>query len=252
MDTSTEIDRPTYVYGVLEATAKPPAAAGIAGASLELVADGEVAALVSRLPSEQLRLGREELKTHSSVLEQALEQGTVLPMRFGVVMEGEQAVRRELLAAHRQQLAEQLERLAGMVELKLRAIYDEGALLRQAVAENRQIAERRRALRGLSEDATYYLRIELGELVAQAVQQIRERDAELILGALEPLARASVVGDPGHERVALNASFLLARGEVERFDEAVEQIGREQAERMRLKYTGPLPPHSFVDLERQG
>jgi hypothetical protein len=252
MGASTEIGPPTYVYGVLEAQAEAPAAAGIAGAPLQLIADGRAAALVSRLPSEELTMGREELRAHSKVLEQALEQGTVLPMRFGVVMEGEQAVRRDLLAAHREQLAEQLERLAGMVELKLRAVYDENALMRQAVAENHRIDERRRALRGLDEDATYYARIELGELVAQAVQQIRERDAERILGALEPLARASVVADPGHERVALNASFLLARGEVERFDEAVERIGRKQATRLRLKYTGPLPPHSFVDLERQG
>jgi hypothetical protein len=32
------------------------------------------------------------------------------------------------------------------------------------------------------------------------------------------------------------------------FDDAVDEIGRAQADRMRLKYTGPLPPHSFVKL----
>lgn len=252
MGALAESTQPTYVYGVLAAPASPPETEGIAGAALQLIADERAAALVSRLPEDGLTLGREELKAHSRVLEQALEQGTVLPMRFGVVMEGEQAVRRDLLAAHRQELDEQLERLAGMVELKLRAVYEEQALLRQVVAENRQIDERRRALRGLDEDATYYVRIELGELVAAAVQQIRERDAERILAALEPLASASAVADPGHERVALNASFLLARAEIGRFDEAVERIGREHAQRLRLKYTGPLPPHSFVQLDRQG
>ena len=35
---------------------------------------------------------------------------------------------------------------------------------------------------------------------------------------------------------------------MERFDQVLEQIAAEQAERMRFKYTGPLPPHSFVEL----
>jgi hypothetical protein len=33
-----------------------------------------------------------------------------------------------------------------------------------------------------------------------------------------------------------------------KFDAAVDEIGRTEADRMRLKYTGPLPPHSFVQL----
>jgi hypothetical protein len=48
--------------------------------------------------------------------------------------------------------------------------------------------------------------------------------------------------------MAFSASFLLERESLARFDAAVDHVGREQAERMRLKYAGPLPPHSFVAL----
>ncbi|MDQ6749432.1 MAG: GvpL/GvpF family gas vesicle protein, partial [Actinomycetota bacterium] len=55
-------------------------------------------------------------------------------------------------------------------------------------------------------------------------------------------------GEPGHERVALNASFLVERERMAEFDEAVDELGRARAGRLRLKYTGPLPAHSFVEL----
>jgi Gas vesicle synthesis protein GvpL/GvpF len=104
----------------------------------------------------------------------------------------------------------------------------------------------------MPEDATYYARIQLGELVADAVQRTRQTDADEILGGLGPLAVAVEAGEPGHERVALNASFLVERDRIAEFDKRVDEIGRAQAGRLRFKYTGPLPPHSFVRLAGAG
>ena len=71
-------------------------------------------------------------------------------------------------------------------------------------------------------------------------------DARAILESLTPLALAVDVAEPGHERIVLSASFLVEHGRIDEFDTAVDQVGQAQADRMRLKYTGPLPPHSFV------
>jgi hypothetical protein len=85
-------------------------------------------------------------------------------------------------------------------------------------------------------------------MVAEAVERARESDANTILEVLSPLALAVEIGQPGHERVVLNASFLVDRDTVQRFDDALEDLARSQAERIRFKLTGPLPPHSFVEL----
>jgi hypothetical protein len=85
-------------------------------------------------------------------------------------------------------------------------------------------------------------------MVAEAVNAKREQDGQQMLARLEPLAVRVDVGDPIHERMALNASFLVERGQVQAFDQAVDALGAEQSDRMRFKYTGPLPPHSFVEL----
>ena len=118
----------------------------------------------------------------------------------------------------------------------------------EVVRESRPIAELRESLRGQSEDATYYERIRLGEMVAEEVNAKREQDGQQLLARLEPLAVRVDVGDPIHERMALNASFLVERAQIEAFDQAVDALGAEQSDRMRFKYTGPLPPHSFVEL----
>lgn len=240
--------QPRYVYGVVRAGGTAPAIEGIAGAPLELVADGDVAALTSVAPDHYLEAGREELLTHSRVLEAALEKGTVLPMRFGVVLPDTETLRTDLLDGHHDELAGQLEEMDGKVELALKGLYHEQAVLQEIVTEDREIAALRKAISGKPEAATYFERIRLGELVAAAFAAHQERDSAAIVEALRPRAVAVAVGEPIHERMAVNASFLVDRAKLDAFDRALEEVGKREADRIRLRLTGPLPPHSFVEL----
>ena len=242
-----------YVYGVVAASAAPRVgSSGIGGSVVQTIAGDGAAALVSDVPDEELVAGRDELMIHARVLEEAFAEAIVLPMRFGLVMPSEDGVRRELLERHRDELLSQLERFEGKVELRVRASYEETALMREVVLEDSEIAGLRESLKGQPEDATYYERIRLGEMVAQAVERKRAHDAQRILDALEPLSLALDVSELSHKRIAVNASFLVQRGRIEEFDRAVDEIGRRESGRIRLKYTGPLPPHSFVELSVQG
>lgn len=238
----------TYIYGVVPAGATLPAEDGIGGASLRLIAGDGVAALASAVPEGELTMGRAAMTAHARVLEAAHALGTVLPTRFGVIMDNDSEAAGRLLGEHREALMAQLREFDGKAELKLRASYEEQAVLGEIVAENGEIARLRDEVRGSSADASYYARIRLGELVAAAMESKRERDAEAILSRLSPLALATEVGTPAHERIVVSASFLVQRADVEHFDAAVDAIGGAQAGRMRFRYTGPLPPHSFVVL----
>jgi hypothetical protein len=157
-------------------------------------------------------------------------------------------VRHDLLQAHREELRRQLAELHGKVELRVRAVYEEERLMREVLAEDPALTRLRDSLRGVPEAATHFQQIQLGEGVARAVETKREAEAEQILDALSPLALAVEVSDPAHERVVVSASFLVEAERLSDFDAAVDRLGRAQAERMRFRYTGPLPPHSFVAL----
>jgi hypothetical protein len=239
---------PQYVYGIVERRASAPSSKGIGGSPLRLITDDGAAALVSELQQREIALGREELMAHARVLEEAVSSGTVLPMRFGIVMEGEDEVRERLLGGHGDELRVQLDRFADKVEVNIRASYDEQRLMQEVVTGNPDVRRLRQSVRGKPEDATYYERIRLGELVSKAVERKREEDAGRILEALWPFAVDVQVGEPAHERIALSAAFLVERKRLHEFDQAVEKFAEGQAGRLLFKYTGPLPPHSFVEL----
>ena len=238
-----------YVYGVVRARSKSsPKLKGINGKPLRVVASGGVGALTSDVPDGPLEAGREELLAHSRVLEQAIRRGVVLPMRFGVVMPTESSVRHDLLEAHREELERQLDEMDGKVEVNIKGLYEEQSVLREVIEEKPEVAKLRDSLQGKPEDATYYERIRLGELVAEVLTEKRAVDQQRAVDRLAEHAIAVDVGEPMHERMAVNASFLIDQDRIADFDRAVDELGSEEAQRIRFRYTGPLPPHSFVEL----
>lgn len=237
-----------YVYGIVEASSTSPRGRGIAGAPLRLVVGEDAAALVSEIRTERVRLGREEVLVHARVLERALNRGPVLPMRFGVVMTGPDEVRARLLDEHGPELRDQLAEFEGKVEIRIRATYDQQALLRRVVVEHPEIAALRASVEGRSQEASYYERIRLGELVAAAIELRREQDAHGIASSLAGAALAVEAAEPAHERVVVQASFLVERARLDEFDAVLDQVAESYGGQIRFKYTGPLPPHSFVEL----
>jgi hypothetical protein len=238
-----------YVYGVVRSKgATPPKGAGIDDRPVGVIPHGSVAALASDVPVDFVEAGRKELLAHTRVLEEAMEGSVVLPMRFGVVLPDEATIHDRLLDPYVDALEAQLEEMDGKVEVTIKGIHDEEAILREVVSEDREIAELREAIQGKPEAATYYERIRLGELVAAALDEKRAAMAPQIIERLAPFAVDVRVGEPVHERMAVNASFLVERSRLGEFDKAVDKVGAELAGRVQLKYTGPLPPHSFVEL----
>lgn len=240
-----------YLYGIASATERTDLEApgvGAAGAGVRRIVHRDVAALVSDVESGPLAAAR-ELRAHWRVLEEAASRATVLPVRFGTVMESDDAVVDRFLAPRHDHLAAQLEQLTGKVQLTVKAFYEEERLMRAVVERSPAVARLRESVRGRPEAATYYDRIKLGELVAAEVEQARERDTALLLDRLEPLALAARREAASTPDGAANTAFLVERGRVDEFSAAVAALEKEVGDRMRLRYVGPLPPYSFTEEE---
>src|ERR671933_302699 len=131
----------TVVYGIVPAETRPDGVpAGIGGAPVGRVVPGGLAALVSPVEGEELRATRRDLLSHSAVLERAIAAGPVLPLRFGIVLRDEDAVAEELLEPRHDELTALLERFERLVELRVKAFYDEEAVLRGIVRSDPAIA----------------------------------------------------------------------------------------------------------------
>jgi hypothetical protein len=240
-----------YVYGIARAADPTPVEAPAVGGAetpVRRVVHRDLAALVSDSDRGPLTAAR-DLRAHWRVLEEAAAGATVLPVRFGTVVESDHAVVDQFLEPRHDHLVARLAELSGKVQLSVKCFYDEERLLRGVVQESPAIARLSESVRGRPEAATYYDRIRLGELVAGEVEQARERDAALVLGRLEPLAVAARREPPSTRDSAVNAAFLVERGRVPEFSGAVADLAEEVESRMRVRYIGPLPPYSFAEEE---
>jgi Gas vesicle synthesis protein GvpL/GvpF len=242
-------DASLYVYGILPAADQANVSVGgVEEAEVRTVEHAGLAALVSTLQADALAAAR-EVRAHWRVLEEASKSATVVPVRFGTVMEGEAAVREQLLEPNAEQLRELLGQLSGRVQLNVRGDYDEERLLRGVVRASPQIAALRERVNKLSDAAGYYDRIRMGELVAAEIARRRQTDEALALTRLEPFAVAARAEQVSASNGAFNLAFLVEGGDVDRFSTAVGSLRAELAERVELQYVGPIPPYSFAETD---
>jgi hypothetical protein len=242
-------DASVYVYGVLRSADAPNVSAGgVEQAQVRTVEHAGLAALVSTLEGDALAAAR-EVRAHWRVLEDASKTATVLPVRFGTVLEGDRAVRERLLEPNAEQLAELLTELAGRVQLNVAGDYHEQELLREVVQTSPQVAALRERVSRLSDSAGYYDRIRLGELVAAQIAARRDQDAALAMGRLEPFAVSARAEEISSQNGAFKLAFLVEGGEVDAFSEAVGRLREDLGERVTLSYVGPLPPYSFAETD---
>jgi hypothetical protein len=182
------------------------------------------------------------------VLSQAIERGTAIPMRFGIVMDDDEAVRQRLLARHADELGDVLHRLDGYVQMTVRAFYADDALLTDVLAAQPELAQQSAALAQRPEAEVRNERVRLGEMVAKAVEARRAEVESALLSRLSPLAADVVVDPPSSERVALTAQLLVDRERREALDEEIREMGHALSGMLAFRYIGPLAPFSFADL----
>ncbi len=238
-----------YVYGVGQSSkCADLSVRGVAGGDVRTVEHNGLAALVSPVEGGALAAAR-EVRSHWRVLEEACGSATVLPVRFGTVMEDEQAVRDLLLEPNSERLEHALRELEGRVQLTVRGDYNEEQLMRDIVSGSQAVAKLRERIRTLPDEAGYYERIRLGELVAGEVGQRRAADTRLAIEMLEPVATALREEELRQPDAAFNLACLVDRERQDAFGREVRKLADRLGDRIELRYVGPLPPYSFADVD---
>jgi len=240
-----------YVYCVIRCEEQPEFTSlgmGERGDAVYTVHQGDLAAVVSDSPSDAFEARRRNMMAHTAVLEEVMNSFTILPLRFSTVAPDAELVRDKLLGERRDELLSLWRKMDGRVELGLKAFWHEDTLFQGIVDENPQIRSLRDSLAGRPAEASHAERMKLGELVEAAMKQRRQRDSELILSRVRPLAHDVAINDNYGERMVLNAAFLVDKDAEPRVDEAVQQLDTELGQRLMFKYVGSAPPYNFVKL----
>ena len=239
-----------YVYGLIPAKTELPEDLEGLGPSGRVwtIEQGDVAAVVGDVPEDRPLGTRSDLLGHERVVDGLAAVTAILPMRFPAVVE-ERGVTEELLGPNHDRFAADLAEIEGRVQFTLKGRYVEDVVVREVIEGDEEIAALSERVRELPEDATYYDRVRLGELIVTELEARREEDAEQMLQRLEPFVAGTVPHTPAQPDEVLNVAFLVERTKSQQFEDAVEDLGRDLDGRVRLRLLGPLAPYDFISAE---
>jgi hypothetical protein len=249
-----------YVYGITweSAARKLEGASGVEDAAIQVVTGGDLAAVVSPLSASaqwgvdaagEVDLDRlaPRARRHEWVLEQMLEEGAVLPLRFGVMYPDLDRLRRSL-GARASELASALRRLENQREWGLTVEAGD----QPVTASTGPVT----AAAGPASSGRGYL---AGRRVEREAAEARDEElarvADGIHRALCGVAADAVVHAPAslpdrRARVVLRASYLVPAPSEAEFRQRAEAALKGARSDLRLvgDLTGPWPPYHFCDV----
>ncbi len=222
--------------------------AGIDGGTVYSVRNGRVAAVVSDCARQKLRPERAHLAAHKEVLKRLMLENTVLPMAFGTIANDVKAVR-QLLSLNQEVFLEQLERVAGKVEMGLRVKWDVPNIFEYFIDIHPELRAARDRLLGNQREPRQEDRIELGQLFDRILNDDREAHFEKLEEALAPCCAEIKPSPLRNVNEVANLNCLVGRNDQKQLEEAVFQAARLFDNNYAFDLNGPWAPHNFVEMD---
>lgn len=245
-----------YLYAVTDAAPLScPLHPGLQGAVPFLVDCGRLGGVVSVFGPGRPEVDAESVWRHEAVVEELLAVRPLLPVRFGTLVADEEHVR-QALHEREDDLARNLARVRGRVELGLRVLWtapeEEIAETAAAPAEDSSPAAPTEEPSPAPMSGREYLMRRLAdEHRAAARRAAAQTEAQSVCGRLSGLATDStlqLLPTPGQ---LLSAAFLVDREAVDGFVREVHALEASHGS-LRFLCTGPWPPYSFVEAGPSG
>lgn len=239
-----------YLYGIFPAPG--PTGLALQGLDDQTVAVhplGKFAFLYSPALQTRYLASRRNLLGHERVLEAAMDQGfrTLLPLQFGLVINGWDRVEKELITPYGAGLTQLFAKLDGQREVGVKVLWDSAQELEMLMAEDDQLRDKRDRLQGkqLSMDQV----VQIGQEIEAAMGDRKSAIIETFQMALDPLVSEVVENDPLTDAMIYNAAFLIPWDKEPEISDAVEALDAQFEDRLRIRYNNFTAPYNFARME---
>lgn len=248
-----------YIYGIIR-TDSPQEFGNIdiGGQASEVVTLGfkDIAAVISESPFAVYHsLAKEktikDLVSHQFVLEKVMRSFTVLPVKFGTMVEtAEEAIK--FLEKGHALLSDELRQMEGKIELDVVARWELPKVMAAIYRDSPNIQRKQREFALKGNQVAVEEKVTLGQLVEQAVETRKASSTQLILQTLKEEAAEVCLHEVASHEMILNVAFLLEKEREEAFNETVALLDQRLESAVNFRVVGPLPPYSFstILLER--
>jgi hypothetical protein len=222
--------------------------AGIDGAPVYGIANGQVAAVVSDVLNDRIRPERRHLAAQQAVLKGLLSRANaLLPMAFGIIADGPKAIQK-ILSRNHAAFLQQLQRVAGMAEMGLRVSLDVPNIFEYVVNTHPELRTARDRFLGPYRNPSQEDKIELGRLFDHLLNEDRETFTEKVEEILSGYCREIKRNKTRNESQVMSLACLVPRDGQDRFEEGVFEAAKLFDNNFTFDYNGPWAPHNFVEL----
>ncbi len=187
------------------------------------------------------------LMAHQGIIERVMKEYTILPVKFGTLVEDEEEMRCILEQGY-EKLAQTLDQMDSLVEIEVAATWDLKEVLEE-IGNAIEIMELKRSMAGQSASEILEIQINAGKLVRESLDRRRESYRSQ---TMQSLARVALDTQPNAlvaDEMVMNVAFLIQREKQEEFDRQVTLINEAFNDQINFRVIGPLPPYSFSTVE---
>jgi len=247
-----------YIYCIIETKIDRnfgPVGIGGRGDEVSTVSYRDLGMVISNSPMTKYVISRENLLAHERVVEEVMKEFTVLPVRFCTIASSADEIRNLLDSRHRE-FKNLLRDMDHKIELGIKGLWkDMNTIFKEITVENKEIKRLKQKLqndkgkRNVSSTRTFLeAKMEVGELVEDALKRKKEKEAEKIVDELRRTAFDHKLNTTMSDEMFINAAFLVDKGREKEFDNIMDDLSEKHKDRVKFMYVGPLPPYNFVNI----
>ncbi|HBY19676.1 MAG: hypothetical protein A2Y24_01710 [Clostridiales bacterium GWE2_32_10] len=186
---------------------------------------------------------KEGILKHDKVIRDVFKQRDVIPISYGMVTESREQAEKFLMKNY-SAILKLFQKVENKIEVSLKLTWKEEGFSKdiedkEIVAFKKQLANKKKI--------TEQDKIELGKMVEERVNDLRQKYADEITNRLKDYTNDFLISEGITPRMALNASFLVDKANEKKFDEAINELYQKYIDIFNFKYIGPLPPYSFIN-----
>ncbi len=239
-----------YVYCIVE-TKQERNFGSIGIGNNEVLAIGyeDLSMVVSNRPMTRIVVSRENMVAHEKVIEEVMKEfDSVLPVRFGTIASDADEIR-NLLDRRYREFMNLLRDMDHKIELGVKGLWTEmNAIFMEIANESKEIKRLKRTIQEKGSAKDSQLKMEIGRLVHEGLQEKKAKEADKVVDALRRTAIDHKLNSTSGDEMFMNAAFLVDKGREKEFDNIMDDLSEELEKRAKFMYAGPLPVFNFVNV----
>ncbi|MCG7852441.1 MAG: GvpL/GvpF family gas vesicle protein [Methanosarcinaceae archaeon] len=243
-----------YVYGLINGGRHQVLGPiGIEGREVYTFPLQDIAAVVSHLPyirfdSQPKETLLRNLTTYQSVIEEVMKHQNIIPIKFGTVVEGDDAIR-QILEKGYDQIHVNLRDMENKIELDVVALWADLDAVLKEIGEDEEIKELKGKAAPKPGNEVFEIKIEVGKRVKELLDEKRETYRAEMLDGLVETAEENRFHELMDDSMIMSVAFLIQKGKEHTLERQISQLDKIYQDKINFRIIGPLPPYSFRMFE---